>query len=96
MNGETRMYFLNRPQEEYILTYPNIYARGLLFGTTFLEIGDDSTIKCDSSDFVAEINFKVKVYFRNFNLFLIIVRDIFRALTIAYQSIFTVNLLGNY
>ena len=61
MNGETKMYFLNHPQEEYIFTYPNIYARGLLFGTTFLEIGDDSTIKCESLDLVAEINFKVKV-----------------------------------
>jgi oxysterol-binding protein-related protein 8 len=62
MNGETRIYFIDHPGEEYILTYPNIYARGLLFGTTFLEIGDDSTIKCTNSDFVAEINFKVKVY----------------------------------
>lgn len=61
MNGETRIYFLNRPTEEYKLTYPNIYARGLLFGKTFLEIGDDSAIKCESSDLIAEINFKVKV-----------------------------------
>lgn len=63
MNGETRIYFLNYPTEEYILTYPNIYARGLLFGKTFLEIGDDSTIKCESSDLIAEINFKVKVLY---------------------------------
>jgi len=62
MNGETRIYFMNYPSEEYILTYPNIYARGLLFGTTFLEIGDDSTIKCATLDLVAEINFKVKVF----------------------------------
>ena len=61
MNGETRMYFLNHPGDEYILTYPNIYARGLLFGTMFLEIGDNSTIKCESSDLIAEVNFLVKV-----------------------------------
>lgn len=61
MNGETRIYFKNHPSEEYILTYPNIYARGLLFGTTFLEIGDDSIVTCLASDLVAEINFKVKV-----------------------------------
>ena len=63
MNGETRIYFLNHPNEEYILTYPNIYARGLLFGKTFLEIGDNSVIKCESSDLIAEINFKVKVIY---------------------------------
>lgn len=61
MNGETRMYFLNNSNEEYVLTYPNIYARGLLFGTTFLEIGDNATISWESLDLVAEINFKVKV-----------------------------------
>ena len=65
MNGETRMYFLNYPGEEYILTYPNIYARGILFGSMFLEIGDNATIKCEASDFVAEIDFKVKVHNNN-------------------------------
>lgn len=68
MNGETRMYFLNLSNEEYVLTYPNIYARGLLFGTTFLEIGDNATIRCESSDLVAEINFKVKVNFIKFDI----------------------------
>jgi hypothetical protein len=68
MNGETRMYFLNHSKEEYILTYPNIYARGLLFGTTFLEIGDNATIKCESSDLIAEINFKVKVISTKFGI----------------------------
>ena len=62
MNGETKMYFTGLSNEEYIFTYPNLYARGLLFGTTFLEIGDDATIKCDSTDLIAEINFKVKVF----------------------------------
>lgn len=61
MNGETKMYFTGLSNEEYIFTYPNLYARGLLFGTTFLEIGDDATIKCDKTDLIAEINFKVKV-----------------------------------
>lgn len=76
MNGETRMYFLKHPGEEYIFTYPNIYARGLLFGTTFLEIGDDSKVECESSDLVAEINFKVKVRLKLWRSKLLIFRDI--------------------
>lgn len=61
MKGQTHMYFINRPGEDYICTYPNIYARGLLFGTMFLELGDDSSIICESLDLIADINFKIKV-----------------------------------
>lgn len=61
MNGHTELYFLNHPKEKYVLTYPNVYARGLLFGKMFLELGDEATIKCEELDLVAEISFKVKV-----------------------------------
>ncbi len=64
MNGHTEVHFLNRPNEKFILTYPNIYARGLLFGKMFLELGDDATVKCEELDLVAEISFKVKVSYR--------------------------------
>jgi len=61
MQGTSHLYFLNRPNEEYIITNPNVYARGILFGTMLMELGDSATITCDKTDLVAEIDFKVKV-----------------------------------
>ncbi|KAI7821057.1 hypothetical protein BC939DRAFT_398873 [Gamsiella multidivaricata] len=40
MQGEIRVSFTNRPGEDYIITMPNVYARGILFGTMLLELGD--------------------------------------------------------
>ncbi|KAI9148519.1 Oxysterol-binding protein OBPa [Blastocladiella emersonii ATCC 22665] len=62
MTGETRITFTDR-DEEYILNLPNVYARGLLFGTMILELGDNVTIKCPKTDLVCELEFKVKGYF---------------------------------
>jgi hypothetical protein len=63
MNGTNYVYFLNRPGEEYIISNPNIYARGILFGNMVMEIGDTATIKCLKSDLIAEIDFKTKGFF---------------------------------
>ncbi|RPB03090.1 hypothetical protein L873DRAFT_276601 [Choiromyces venosus 120613-1] len=49
--------------EKYILTQPNMYVRGILFGKMKYELGDHSYIKCSELDLVADIEFKVKGFF---------------------------------
>lgn len=63
MQGSSHIYFTNRPGEEYVVTNPNVYARGILFGTMLMELGDAAIITCESSDLMAEVEFKVKGYF---------------------------------
>ncbi|ORZ39657.1 hypothetical protein BCR44DRAFT_55878 [Catenaria anguillulae PL171] len=63
MTGDTIIQFTNRPGEEYVLNLPNVYARGILFGTMILELGDSVQIKCEKTDLVCDLEFKVKGYF---------------------------------
>jgi hypothetical protein len=63
MQGENIIKFLNLPDEEYIITMPNIYARGILFGKMYTEIGDHAKVSCSKSDLVCEVEFKVKGIF---------------------------------
>ncbi|TPX35647.1 hypothetical protein SmJEL517_g01966 [Synchytrium microbalum] len=62
-HGGARVKFSAFPEEEYEATFPTMYARGILFGTLFLELGDVITIKCPQNDLVCEIEFKVKGFF---------------------------------
>ncbi|AQZ12393.1 OSH7 (YHR001W) and OSH6 (YKR003W) [Zygosaccharomyces parabailii] len=63
MEGESVLQFLNikdkngKP-EKYILTQPNMYARGILFGKMRLEMGDHMIIK--SPSFQVDVEFKTK------------------------------------
>ncbi|KXS10853.1 Oxysterol-binding protein [Gonapodya prolifera JEL478] len=43
--------------EEYFVTMPNAYARGILFGKMYMEMGDKVTVRCAKTDLVAEIDF---------------------------------------
>ncbi|KAI8359723.1 hypothetical protein B0O80DRAFT_381915 [Mortierella sp. GBAus27b] len=43
MQGEIKVSFTNRPGEDYFITMPNVYARGILFGTMLMELGDAAT-----------------------------------------------------
>jgi len=63
MNGESTLFFTNRPGEEYTITLPNIYARGLLLGTMTYEMGDSCSVTCLSTGFRADLDFKTKGYF---------------------------------
>ncbi|PJF17552.1 hypothetical protein PSACC_02603 [Paramicrosporidium saccamoebae] len=63
MQGTSHIYFTNRPGEEYVISNPNVYARGIMFGTMLMELGDVACITCEKNDLVAEIEFKVKGYF---------------------------------
>lgn len=47
--------------ESYFVGMPNVYARGILFGQMFMELGDPTIIKCIESDLDCDLDFKVKV-----------------------------------
>ena len=47
--------------EKYSVGMPNVYARGILFGTMFMELGDTVTVRCEKTDMVCDLDFKVKV-----------------------------------
>jgi len=49
--------------EKYILTQPNMYVRGILFGKMKYELGDHAYVRCSELDLVADIDFKVKGFF---------------------------------
>ncbi|KAL4869280.1 hypothetical protein BDV12DRAFT_168242 [Aspergillus spectabilis] len=68
MEGIAILRLLNRGEnkergEQYILTQPNMYARGILFGKMKYELGDHSFVRCPENDLVADIEFKTKGYF---------------------------------
>ena len=43
-----------------IITQPNMYARGILFGKMKYELGDHAYVKCPDTGFSADIEFKTK------------------------------------
>ncbi|KAI0935688.1 hypothetical protein AcV5_004037 [Taiwanofungus camphoratus] len=64
MEGENRIYLMGRPDDgEYVISMPNMYARGILWGKMVLELGDSCTAKNDRTAFYADIQFKTKGYF---------------------------------
>jgi len=68
MEGIAILRFLNRrgkdgKPESYILTQPNMYARGILFGKMKYELGDHSKVTCPTLGLSADIEFKTKGYF---------------------------------
>jgi hypothetical protein len=67
MEGIAILRFPNRTHdgksERYILTQPNMYARGILFGKMKYELGDHSFVRCPELGLSADIEFKTKGYF---------------------------------
>ncbi|KAG5976224.1 hypothetical protein E4U55_007422 [Claviceps digitariae] len=65
MEGVAYLSLLNRGKnrdvgEQYILTQPNMYARGILFGKMKYELGDHSFVRCPELDLIADLDFKTK------------------------------------
>jgi oxysterol-binding protein-related protein 8 len=60
MHGETKISLLDYPGEVYTVTNPNIYARGLLFGTMLMELGDQAIMKCEKTGFSCDLEFVTK------------------------------------
>ncbi|KAF7319772.1 hypothetical protein MKEN_00759600 [Mycena kentingensis (nom. inval.)] len=64
MEGENRVTLLGSPGDgEYVITMPNMYARGILFGKMVLELGDQCTAKNEKNGLSADIEFKTKGFF---------------------------------
>ncbi|GAB5587189.1 Oxysterol-binding protein OBPa [Umbelopsis nana] len=63
MQGSSHIIFTKRHNERYDIIMPNMYARGILFGTMTLELGDTSSVRCISSDLICELEFKTKGFF---------------------------------
>ncbi|KAJ3026960.1 UNVERIFIED_CONTAM: hypothetical protein HDU68_004748 [Siphonaria sp. JEL0065] len=67
MHGSTRIKL--KPKggdnefEEYTISFPNMYARGILFGTMYTELGDSATITCEEADLSVTLEFKTRGVF---------------------------------
>ncbi|GFZ49468.1 Oxysterol-binding protein homolog 6 [Saitozyma sp. JCM 24511] len=61
MEGEDRIRLLNKPEDgEYVITMPNTYARGILFGKLILELCDVSAIDNPQTEYHCDVDFKAK------------------------------------
>ncbi|KAF4637045.1 hypothetical protein G7Y89_g1046 [Cudoniella acicularis] len=66
MEGIAMLRFTNRGSgkgERYIISQPNMYARGILFGKMKYELGDHSFVRCPELGLSADVEFKTKGYF---------------------------------
>jgi len=62
LDGLATIYELKH-NEEYTVTFPSAYARGILFGTLLLELVGPVVITCEKSGYRAELEFKAKGFF---------------------------------
>lgn len=46
---------------DYVVTMPNMYARGILFGKMVLELGDYCVVKNEKHGLYCDLEFKTKV-----------------------------------
>ena len=61
MSVRTRAHVASSAEQRYsILTQPNMYARGILFGKMKYELGDHSFVRCPELGLSADIEFKTK------------------------------------
>ncbi|KAJ8520354.1 hypothetical protein ONZ45_g2838 [Pleurotus djamor] len=64
MEGENRVRLLGAMDDgEYVITMPNMYARGILFGKMVLELGDTCIAKNEKHDLYCDLEFKTKGFF---------------------------------
>ncbi|KAI9567013.1 hypothetical protein HD554DRAFT_2112016 [Boletus coccyginus] len=64
MEGENRITLLGKPGDgDYVVTMPNMYARGILFGKMVLELGDTCAVKNERHRLSCDLEFKTKGFF---------------------------------
>lgn len=64
MEGENRITLMGVPDDgEYVVTMPNMYARGILFGKMVLELGDTCVVKNQKNRLFCDLEFKTKGFF---------------------------------
>ena len=59
MEGWGQVHLGSR-DESYLMSQPNVYCRGILFGKLRYELGDNMVVKCPKLNLEATIEFKVK------------------------------------
>jgi len=58
------VFLMGKPEDgEYVITMPNMYARGILFGRMVLELGETCVATNEKNDIHADIEFKTKGFF---------------------------------
>jgi len=60
--GYITINFKNRG-ESYVCTWPNVYARGIIFGRLIMEMGGKTSITCKKTGLTTEMEFKTKPFF---------------------------------
>lgn len=60
LEGSATLHLLNL-NESYTITFPNVYAKGILIGTLSMELGGTPSITCAQTGLQATIEFKLKV-----------------------------------
>jgi hypothetical protein len=63
MGGGGFRILLGAHGEVYYVTWPNVYVRGVLFGSLLMEIGGPVVIKCPKTDLTVELEFVTKGFF---------------------------------
>jgi len=64
MEGENRVTLLGSKEDgEYVITMPNMYARGILFGKMVLELGETCAAVNEKNGIVCDLDFKTKGFF---------------------------------
>jgi hypothetical protein len=61
MDGGSEIFCKN---DSFLVTNPNVYARSILFGNMYMELGDTCTITSQKHDVKCTIEFKQQGYFR--------------------------------
>ncbi|XP_018608134.2 oxysterol-binding protein-related protein 5-like isoform X2 [Scleropages formosus] len=61
LDGKARLVFLAR-DEEYVITMPYAHCKGILYGTMSMELGGKITIDCKTTNYLAELEFKLKPF----------------------------------
>eukprot|EP01112_Ceratiomyxa_fruticulosa_P020050 TRINITY_DN6722_c0_g1_i1.p1 TRINITY_DN6722_c0_g1~~TRINITY_DN6722_c0_g1_i1.p1 ORF type:complete len:435 (-),score=84.60 TRINITY_DN6722_c0_g1_i1:200-1504(-) len=62
LEGEAVLTLLPFDNEQYIITFPSAYARGILFGTLLMEMCGVVTITCPKTGIKSEVDFKAKPF----------------------------------
>jgi hypothetical protein len=60
-NLSSHSKIIHTPIAEYVITMPNMYARGILFGKMVLELGDTCMAKNEKNGLYCDLDFKTKV-----------------------------------
>ncbi|KAK2715583.1 hypothetical protein QYM36_010235 [Artemia franciscana] len=62
LDGEARLTLLNRG-EDYFITMPYAYCKGIFLGALSMELGGDVTLRCDKTGYSADLTFKLTPLF---------------------------------